>query len=81
MPRRAAAVTHADVPTSARKVLRSTIVTDGYHALFDALEQRITDDVDIWGLAGAAKAHRLKPVLLKKGRVAEAPFLFEPVML
>jgi hypothetical protein len=44
MPRREAAVKYADVPSNARKFLRSTMVTDGYHASLHPPEQRITGD-------------------------------------
>jgi hypothetical protein len=42
MPRRDAAATQADEPSNVKNFLRSTIVTDRYHALFRTSEQSIT---------------------------------------
>ena len=73
MPRRVAAVMQADVPSSARKVLRSTMVAGGYDALIQLWGQSVTDEVDggNW-LVKKEEAHRLPGQRHRDAKCAEA---------
>ena len=60
MPRRVAAVMQAELPSIARKFLRSTMVTGGYHALLQMPEQSFVDPVYGCGFSGAGLRLRLR---------------------